>query len=53
MLAMHPRVFFTIPHFDGYAGVLIQLKSVTRREVMAAIEGVGRRVPRLCLSAGI
>ncbi len=29
-LAAHPESFFTIPHFDGYAAVLIQLKVVTK-----------------------
>src|SRR3954451_1881922 len=28
VLAEHHRGVFTIPHFDGYAAVLIQLKSV-------------------------
>lgn len=37
VLAMHPEAFFTIPHFDGYAAVLIQLKTVTKRELRAAI----------------
>jgi hypothetical protein len=27
-LAAQPRAFFTIPHFDGYAAVLIQLREV-------------------------
>ena len=30
LLAAHPDCFFTIPHFDGYAAVLIQLPEVTR-----------------------
>jgi hypothetical protein len=29
VLASHPRAFFTIPHFEGYAAVLIQLPIVT------------------------
>jgi hypothetical protein len=29
LLAAHPDSFFTIPHFDGYAAVLIQLDKVT------------------------
>jgi len=28
LLAAHPEGFFTIPHFDGYAAVLIQLSTV-------------------------
>jgi hypothetical protein len=31
VLAEQHRGLFTIPHFDGYAAVLIQLKSVGRR----------------------
>src|SRR4029453_471215 len=31
VLAAQPKAFFTIPHFDGYSAVLIQLKSVTKR----------------------
>jgi hypothetical protein len=29
MLAAQPKAFFTIPHFDGYAAVLIQLRRVS------------------------
>lgn len=28
VLAEHPETFFTIPHLDGYAAVLIQLRKV-------------------------
>lgn len=31
VLAAHPRGVFTIPHFDGYPAVLIQLKTVPKR----------------------
>lgn len=37
VLAAEPRSFFTIPHFDGYAAVLIQLKTVTKRALRDAI----------------
>ena len=37
VLAAQPASFFTIPHFDGYAAVLIQLKKVTKRAVREAI----------------
>ena len=37
VLAAQPRAFFTIPHFDGYAAVLIQLKAVTKRALREAI----------------
>jgi hypothetical protein len=29
VLAAHPEAFFTIPHFDGYAAILIQLSKVS------------------------
>jgi hypothetical protein len=29
LLAAHPDCFFTIPHFDGYAAILIELPRVT------------------------
>src|ERR1700674_192660 len=37
LLAAQPRGFFTIPHFDGYAAVLIQLTTVSRRDLQQAI----------------
>jgi hypothetical protein len=37
VLAASPKGFFTIPHFDGYAAVLIQLKVATKRAVREAI----------------
>jgi len=37
VLAEGTRGFFTIPHFDGYAAVLIQLKVVGKRTLRAAI----------------
>jgi hypothetical protein len=37
VLAAQPRAFFTIPHFDGYPAVLIQLKIVTKRALREAI----------------
>ncbi len=37
MLAAQPKAFFTIPPFDGYPAVLIQLKVVTKRPVREAI----------------
>ncbi|GAA4515407.1 MmcQ/YjbR family DNA-binding protein [Actinoallomurus oryzae] len=36
-LAAHPASFFTIPHFDGYAAVLIQLRRVGEKELAEAI----------------
>ena len=37
VLAAQPRAVFTIPHFDGYPAILIQLKTVTRRALRDAI----------------
>jgi len=37
VLAANSRGFFTIPHFDGYAAVLIQLKQVGKRALREAI----------------
>jgi len=37
VLAAQPDAFFTIPHFDGYAAVLIQLKVVTKAALRDAL----------------
>ena len=37
VLAAHPKAFFTIPHFDSYPAVLIQLKTATKRPVREAL----------------
>ena len=37
VLASNPKAFFTIPHFDGYSSVLIQLNTVTKRALREAI----------------
>jgi hypothetical protein len=37
VLAMHPKAFFTIPHFDGYSAVLVQLAKVSNRALKEAI----------------
>ncbi len=37
VLAANPKAFFTIPHLDGYAAVLIQLKLVGKRALREAI----------------
>ena len=37
MLAAHPEAFFTIPHFDGYSAVLIQLPKVSAPELREAV----------------
>jgi hypothetical protein len=37
VLAMYPKAFFTIPHFDGFAAVLVQLRHVTRKHLKEAV----------------
>jgi hypothetical protein len=37
VLAAHPAAFFTIPHFDGYSAVLIQLRNVSVTALRDAI----------------
>ena len=37
VLAMQPRAVFTIPHFDGFSAVLIQLKKIGKRALHDAI----------------
>jgi hypothetical protein len=37
VLAANPDAFFTIPHFDGYSAVLIQLSTVSARALRDAI----------------
>ncbi|MBO0731092.1 MAG: MmcQ/YjbR family DNA-binding protein [Acidimicrobiaceae bacterium] len=38
VLASGTKGFFTIPHFDGYAAVLVQLKIVSKQDLREAIE---------------
>ena len=37
VLAANPRAFFTIPHFDGYAAILVQLRLVRAEELREAV----------------
>jgi hypothetical protein len=37
VLAAQPGAFFTIPHFDGFSAVLIQLQAVAERALRDAI----------------
>ena len=37
MLAANHKGFFTIPHFDGYAAVLVQLKVVGKQAFREAL----------------
>jgi hypothetical protein len=38
VLAAQPTAFFSIPHFDGYAAVLIRLEKVTKRALRDALQ---------------
>lgn len=42
LLAMALPGFFTIPHFNGYAAVLIELRAARKRDVRAAITAAQR-----------
>jgi hypothetical protein len=44
LLAMAPPGFFTIPHFNGYAAVLIALRKARTKDVRAAILDAFRSV---------
>jgi hypothetical protein len=37
VLSTSSKALFTIPHFDGYAAVLVQLKTVTKKALREAI----------------
>jgi hypothetical protein len=37
VLAANPKAFFTIPHFNGYSAVLIQLSKASRKALREAI----------------
>lgn len=37
VLAAGPRGFFTIPHFDGYPAVLVQLRAATKTSLREAL----------------
>ena len=38
VLASGTKGFFTIPHFDGYAAILVQLKTVSKKAFRDALE---------------
>jgi hypothetical protein len=38
LLATGAKGFFTIPHFEGYAAVLVQLRAATKKALREAIE---------------
>jgi hypothetical protein len=47
VLAAQPETFFTIPHFDGFAAVLIQLDLVSERALRdALVDGWLASAPR-------
>ena len=37
VLSANPKAFFTIPHFEGYPAVLIELRSVTKEPLREAL----------------
>ena len=37
VLAANPKAFFTIPHFNGYSAILIQLRKATKKAVRDAL----------------
>jgi hypothetical protein len=37
VLSVHPKSFFTIPHFEGFSAVLITLRTVTTKALREAI----------------
>lgn len=41
-LETNPRAFFTIPHLDGYPAFLVQLATVTKKALQAAIRDAYR-----------
>jgi hypothetical protein len=37
VLQSNPKAFFTIPHFDGFAAILVQLDKVTKKALKDAL----------------
>jgi hypothetical protein len=37
VLAAQPEAFFTIPHFDGYSAVLIQMRNASAQALREAL----------------
>jgi hypothetical protein len=51
-IAANPSAFFTIPHFDGFAAILIQLPKVTLRALTGALrEGWEASAPAPSMAA--
>ena len=55
VLASNPKAFFTIPHFDGYPAILIQLDKVTKKQLKdALVDGwLAAAPPRIVESYGV
>ena len=51
VLAAQPEAFFTIPHFDGYSAVLIQLRKVSPKALREAVTDgwLAQAPPRLAV----
>jgi hypothetical protein len=52
LLEIAPPGFFTIPHFDGYAGVLIALRQARAKDVRAAILDAFRAIAGQAATSG-
>jgi hypothetical protein len=57
VLAIGSRGFFTIPHFDGFAAILVQLDAAARKPLREAVEdawlaSAPERLSRAFLSEG-
>jgi hypothetical protein len=37
LLSQHPEFFFTVPHFDGYAALLVQLERIPLKNLREAL----------------
>lgn len=52
LIAAEPRKFFTTPHYDGYAVVLVRLQELDERELRELLVDAWRiRAPRRVLAA--
>ena len=43
VLAANPKALFTIPHFDGYAAVLVHLRSIAKRPLREGVRTLHQR----------
>lgn len=52
LLESAPQIYFTIPHFDGYAAVLVRLDAISHKELQElAIDAWLARAPKRLASA--